>query len=52
MYAINNVTTPVLRPLLTYDKEIIVTNRKKLVHLKHPIQPFEDCCTIFTLKIQ
>lgn len=37
MYAINHVTsTPVLRPLLTLDKEDIVKRLKKLVLSKFP----------------
>ena len=51
MYAINNVTsTPVLRPLLTYDKEEIINKSKEIGTFETSIQPFEDCCTIFTLK--
>ena len=51
MYAINNVTsTPVLRPLLTLDKEEIVIKAKKMGTFDVSIQPFEDCCTIFTPK--
>ena len=50
MYAINNVTsTPVLRPLLTYDKEELL-NQKEIGTFETSIQPFEDCCTIFTPK--
>lgn len=53
MYAINNVTsTPVLRPLLTYDKEEIIVKSKEIGTFETSIQPFEDCCTIFTPKIQ
>lgn len=51
MYAINHVTsTPVLRPLLTLDKEEIVTKAKTIGTFDISIQPFEDCCTIFTPK--
>lgn len=51
MYAINNVTsTPVLRPLLTYDKEEIIIKSKEIGTFETSIQPFEDCCTIFTPK--
>ncbi len=50
MYAINNVTsTPVLRPLLTYDKETIIKS-KEIGTFETSTQPFEDCCTIFTPK--
>ena len=51
MYAINHVTsTPVLRPLLTLDKEEIVKMARKIGTYDVSIQPFEDCCTIFTPK--
>lgn len=51
MYAINAVTsTPVLRPLLTLDKEEIVQKAKQIGTFDVSIQPFEDCCTIFTPK--
>ena len=47
MYAINHVTsTPVLRPLLTLDKEEIVKMARKIGTYDVSIQPFEDCCTI------
>ncbi|MEJ7173166.1 tRNA uracil 4-sulfurtransferase ThiI [Staphylococcus caprae] len=51
MYAINHVTsTPVLRPLLTLDKEDIIKKAKEIGTFETSIQPFEDCCTIFTPK--
>ena len=51
MYAINHVTaTPVLRPLLTLDKEDIIKKAKELCTFETSIQPYEDCCTIFTPK--
>lgn len=51
MYAINHVTaTPVLRPLLTLDKEVIIKKAKELGTFETSIQPYEDCCTIFTPK--
>ncbi|MDU0450401.1 tRNA uracil 4-sulfurtransferase ThiI [Staphylococcus chromogenes] len=51
MYAINSVTsTPVLRPLLSLDKEEIINKAKALGTFETSIQPFEDCCTIFTPK--
>lgn len=51
MYAINHVTsTPVLRPLLTLDKEEIVKKAKAIGTYDVSIQPFEDCCTIFKPK--
>lgn len=51
MYAINHVTaTPVLRPLLTLDKEDIIKKAKELGTFETSNQPYEDCCTIFTPK--
>lgn len=51
MYAINHVTsTTVLRPLLTLDKEDIVKKAKEIGTFEVSIQPYEDCCTIFTPK--
>lgn len=51
MYAINSVTSmPILRPLLTFDKEDIVRKAKAINTFDLSIQPFEDCCTIFTPK--
>ena len=51
MYAINHVTpTPVLRPLLTLDKEDIIKKARDIGTYETSIQPFEDCCTIFTPK--
>lgn len=51
MYAINHVTaTPVLRPLLTLDKADIIKKAKELGTFETSIQPYEDCCTIFTPK--
>ncbi|MCU5746115.1 tRNA 4-thiouridine(8) synthase ThiI [Staphylococcus sp. SQ8-PEA] len=51
MYAINHVTsTPVLRPLLTLDKEDIVKKARAIGTFDISIEPYEDCCTIFTPK--
>ncbi|UBH21684.1 tRNA 4-thiouridine(8) synthase ThiI [Macrococcus armenti] len=51
MYAINAVTTlPILRPLLTLDKDEIIIKAKEIGTFETSIQPFEDCCTIFTPK--
>ncbi|REH80531.1 tRNA 4-thiouridine(8) synthase ThiI [Staphylococcus felis] len=51
MYAINAVTsTPILRPLLSLDKSEIVEKAKDLGTFETSIQPYEDCCTIFTPK--
>ena len=48
MIAINDVTTtPVLRPLVSMDKNEIIDIAKKIDTFELSIQPFEDCCTIF-----
>lgn len=49
MTAINNVTnTPVIRPLVTYDKLEIIEIAEKIGTYEVSIRPYEDCCTIFT----
>ncbi|MBC2598895.1 tRNA uracil 4-sulfurtransferase ThiI [Bacillus velezensis] len=49
MYAINAVTaTPILRPLIGMDKTEIIEKSKEIGTYETSIQPFEDCCTIFT----
>ncbi|CAM4164495.1 tRNA uracil 4-sulfurtransferase ThiI [Lacicoccus alkaliphilus] len=51
MYAINEVTTlPVLRPLLTLEKNDIVNMAKQFGTYETSILPYEDCCTIFKPK--
>ncbi|HCD19732.1 tRNA 4-thiouridine(8) synthase ThiI [Macrococcoides caseolyticum subsp. caseolyticum] len=51
IYAINAVTNlPILRPLLTLDKDEIIIKAKEIGTFDTSIQPFEDCCTIFTPK--
>lgn len=51
MFAINEVTTlPVLRPLLTLEKNDIVKMAKQMGTYETSILPFEDCCTIFKPK--
>lgn len=39
---------PVLRPLIGSDKEEIVALSRKIGTFETSIEPFEDCCTIFT----
>ena len=39
---------PVLRPLIGSDKEEIVALARKIGTFETSIQPYEDCCTIFT----
>ncbi len=51
MYAINEVTNmPVLRPLLTLEKNDIVNMAKQFGTYETSILPYEDCCTIFKPK--
>lgn len=48
MQAINAVTTtPVLRPLVTMDKNEIIAISEHINTYDLATQPFEDCCTIF-----
>ncbi|MBD8027120.1 tRNA 4-thiouridine(8) synthase ThiI [Ureibacillus sp. Re31] len=47
--AINDVTnTPILRPLIAYDKLEIIDIAEQIGTYETSIQPYEDCCTIFT----
>jgi thiamine biosynthesis protein ThiI len=39
---------PVFRPLIGMDKEEIVTIARKIDTFELSIQPYEDCCTVFT----
>ena len=39
---------PVLRPLIGMDKDEIVTISRKIETFDISIEPFEDCCTVFT----
>ncbi len=48
MKVVNEVTNlPVIRPLVTYDKEEIVLLAKSIKTYETSIVPYEDCCTIF-----
>lgn len=48
MIAINDVTTtPVIRPVVSMDKNEIIEIAQKIDTFELSIQPFEDCCTIF-----
>lgn len=48
MIAINEVTaTPVIRPVITMDKNEIIEIAEKIDTFDLAIQPYEDCCTIF-----
>ncbi len=51
MNVINEVVTmPVLRPLVCMDKLEIISIAERIKTYEISIQPFEDCCTIFTPK--
>lgn len=41
---------PVMRPLIGMDKEEIITISRKIDTFETSIQPYEDCCTVFTPK--
>ena len=41
---------PVFRPCIGMDKEEIVTISRKMGAFETSIQPYEDCCTVFTPK--
>ena len=41
---------PVFRPLIGMDKEEIVAVSRKIETFDISVQPFEDCCTVFTPK--
>ena len=44
------VNMPVLRPLIGMDKDEIVIISRKIDAFDISIQPYEDCCTVFTPK--
>ena len=51
IYAVNQVATmPVLRPLITMDKEEIMTIARRIGTYETSILPYEDCCTVFVPK--
>lgn len=48
MIAINEVTTtPIIRPVVTLDKNEIIEIANQIDTFELAILPFEDCCTIF-----
>lgn len=48
MMAINEVTAvPVLRPLISMDKNEIISIAQKIDTFELAVQPYEDCCTVF-----
>ncbi len=46
----NAVSMPVFRPCIGMDKEEIVQISRKIDTYDTSIQPYEDCCTVFTPK--
>jgi tRNA uracil 4-sulfurtransferase len=51
MHTINEVTNyPILRPLVTMDKDEIIDISKRIDTYDISIRPYEDCCTIFVPK--
>src|SRR5690625_212958 len=51
MHTINEVTNyPIIRPLITMDKDDIVQLSRKINTYDISIRPYEDCCTIFVPK--
>ncbi|MUK86836.1 tRNA 4-thiouridine(8) synthase ThiI [Ornithinibacillus sp. L9] len=51
MNTINEVTNyPILRPLITMDKDEIIDISREIDTFDISIRPYEDCCTIFVPK--
>ena len=51
LMATNDVCTmPVYRPLIGFDKQVIVEVSEKINTYETSILPYEDCCTIFVAK--
>lgn len=44
------VNMPVLRPLIGMDKDEIIEISRKIETFETSIEPYEDCCTVFTPK--
>ncbi len=44
------VSMPVFRPVIGLDKDEIITISRKIDTFDISIEPFEDCCTVFTPK--
>ena len=42
------VSLPVLRPLIGFDKEEIISRAREIGTFETSILPYEDCCTVFT----
>ena len=39
---------PIFRPVIAMDKEEIIRIARRIGTFETSIQPFEDCCTVFT----
>ena len=51
MHTINSVTnTPIIRPVVTYDKNQIIKIARMIDTYDISIKPFEDCCTVYVPK--
>jgi len=51
MHTINEVTNfPILRPLISMDKQEVIEISKQIGTYETSILPYEDCCTIFVPK--
>ena len=51
MNTINSVTcTPIIRPVVTYDKNQIIKIARMIDTYDISIKPFEDCCTVYVPK--
>jgi thiamine biosynthesis protein ThiI len=51
MATINSATTiPILRPLLTYEKNEIVNLARQIGTFEISTQPYKDCCSLFIAK--
>ena len=46
----STVEMPVLRPLIGMDKDEIISISRKIDTFDISIEPYEDCCTVFTPK--
>jgi len=44
------LTLPVMRPVIGMDKEEIIRIARRIDTFELSVQPFEDCCTVFTPK--
>jgi thiamine biosynthesis protein ThiI len=44
----SRVTLPVLRPLIGFSKEDIIKRAREIGTFETSIQPFHDCCTLFS----